>query len=127
MKKMLNIRVWMTALMFALTSIVAAPLASAGDPQIDAAKARGVVGERLDGYIGFVKLDSSEPSLKRKVDEINAKRRALYQKRAAESGVTPTQYATATGEKLIKRAAPSAMVVDVSGAWVRAKDAVLPE
>jgi len=127
MKKMMNIRAWMTALMFALTSIVAAPLASAGDPQIDAAKQSGIVGERLDGYLGFVKLDGADPSLKRKVDEINAKRRALYQKRAADSGVTPAQYATATGEKLIKRAAPNAMVIDRSGSWVRAASAALPE
>lgn len=127
MKNMLNVRAWLVALMFALTSIVAAPIAAAGDPQIDAAKARGVVGERLDGYLGFVKLDGAEPSLKRKVDEINAKRRALYQQRAAEAGVTPAQYAMATGEKLIQRAGPTAMVVDVSGAWVRAADAVLPE
>jgi len=127
MKKMMNFRAWATAFMFALTSIVVAPMASAGDPQIDAAKEKGVVGEQLDGYIGFVKLDSVEPSLKRKVDEINAKRRALYQKRASDSGVTPAQYATATGEKLIKRAAPSALVLDSSGSWVRAANAVLPE
>ena len=126
MKKMMNIRAWITAFVFALTSVVAAPLASAGDPQIDAAKERGVVGEQLDGYLGFVRLDSVDPSLKRKVDEINAKRRALYQQRATDSGVTPAQYATATGEKLIKRAAPTHMVVDKTGSWVRAASAELP-
>ena len=127
MKKIFNIRAWVAAFALALTSIVVAPMASAGDPQIDAAKSQGVVGERLDGYIGFVRLDGADPSLKRKVDEINAKRRALYQKRATDSGVTPAQYATATGEKLIKRAAPNALVVDVTGTWVRAEDAQLPE
>ena len=127
MKKIMNIRAWVTAIMFAVTSLVVAPMASAGDPQIDAAKEKGIVGEQLDGYLGFVTIIGAEPSLKRKVDEINAKRRALYQQRAAESGVTPAQYATATGEKLIKRAAPSAMVVDATGSWVIAAKAVLPE
>lgn len=127
MKKIMNIRAWVTALVFALTSFAVAPLASAGDAQIDSAKDRGVVGEQLDGYLGIVRLDGVDPSLKRKVDEINAKRRALYQQRATGSGVTPAQYATATGEKLIKRASPNHMVVDKSGSWVRAASAVLPE
>lgn len=127
MKKIFNVRAWMAALTLSLASLVVAPVASAGDPQIDAAKASGVVGEKIDGYLGFVKIDGADPSLKRKVDEINAKRRSLFQKRAAESGVTPAQYATATGEKLIKKADPSTYVLDSSGGWVRAKDAVLPE
>ena len=127
MIKMMNVRAWMTAIMFALTSIVAAPMAFAGDPQIDAAKDKGVVGEQLDGYLGIVTLQGAEPSLKRKVDEINAKRRALYQRRAAATGVTPAQFATATAEKLISRSAPNHMVVDASGSWVRAANAVLLE
>ena len=47
-------RTWMAALALALSSLVIAPAAFAGDPQIDAAKERGVVGERVDGYLGFV-------------------------------------------------------------------------
>lgn len=127
MTRRFSIRTFFAALALALSSLMFAPMASAGDPQIDAAKDRGIVGEQLDGYLGFVKLDGAEPSLKRKVDEINAKRRALYQQLANESGASPAQVAMVTGEKQIKKAAPDAMVVDVSGAWVKAKDAVLPE
>ena len=127
MKTFLNIRMWMAALALAVSSLIVAPAAVAGDPQIDAAKERGVVGEQIDGYLGFITLDGADPSLKRKVDEINAKRRGLYQKLANEAGVSPAQVAMVTGIKQIEKAAPNALVVDVTGSWVRAEDAKLPE
>ena len=127
MRMILKIRTMMAAFALALTSLIIAPAAFAGDPQIDAAKERGVVGEQIDGYLGFVTLDGAEPSLKRKVDEINAKRRGLYQKLANDSGATPAQVAMVTGIKQIEKAAPDAMVVDTTGVWVRAENASLPE
>jgi len=127
MKMILKIRAMMAAFVLALSSLVIAPVAFAGDPQIDAAKERGVVGEQIDGYLGFVTLDGAEPSLKRKVDEINAKRRGLYQKLANDTGATPAQVAMVTGIKQIEKADPDALVVDTTGAWVKAKNAALPE
>ena len=127
MKTMMNIRTWIAALALALSSLAIAPAALAGDPQIDAAKERGVVGERVDGYLGFVTLEGVEPSLERKVNEINAKRRGLYQKLANESGASAAQVAMVTGIKQIEKAAPDALVVDSTGNWVRAEDAKLPE
>lgn len=127
MKMMMKLRTWMAAMMLAAASVVVAPAAFAGDPQIDAAKERGIVGEQIDGYLGFVTIEGADPSLKRKVDEINAKRRGLYQKLANDAGVTPAQVAMLTGMKQIEKAAPDALVVDTTGSWVRAKDAKLPE
>ncbi len=127
MNKLFNIRAWIAAFALALSSIVIAPAAFAGDPQVDAAKERGIVGEQLDGYLGFVTRDGAEPSLVRKVDEINAKRRGLYQKLANESGASPAQVAMVTGIKQIEKAAPGDMVVDTTGFWVRAEDAKLPQ
>ena len=127
MKTIMNIRTWIAALALALSSMAIAPAAFAGDPQIDAAKERGVVGERVDGYLGFVTLEGVEPSLERKVNEINAKRRGLYQKLANDSGTSAAQVAMVTGIKQIEKAAPNAFVVDATGAWVRARDAKLPE
>ena len=127
MSKLINIRAWIAAAALALSSLVIAPAAFAGDPQIDAAIERGVVGERIDGYLGFVTMEGIDPSLQRKVDEINAKRRGLYQQLANESGVSTSDVATVTGIKQIEKSAPDALVVDSTGAWVRAKDAKLPE
>ena len=127
MSMLKNVRTWMAALVLALSSLVVAPAAFAGDPQIDAAKERGVVGERVDGYLGFVTLVGVEPSLERKVNEINAKRRGLYQKLANDSGTSAAQVAMVTGIKQIEKAAPDAFVVDSTGSWVRARDAKLPE
>lgn len=127
MSKIFNIRAWIAAFTLALTSVVVAPAAFAGDPQIDSAKEQGIVGEQLDGYLGFVTRDGAEPSLVRKVDEINAKRRGLYQKLANQSGTSPAQVAMVTGMKQIEKATPGAMVVDSTGFWVRAENAKLPE
>jgi uncharacterized protein len=44
---------------------------------VDAAKAKGIVGERYDGYLGFVS-SSSDQALKAAVDELNKGRRQVY-------------------------------------------------
>lgn len=127
MKHFFSLKSLIAALSLALASLVVAPAASAGDPQIDAAKESGIVGEQIDGYLGFIRQDEAEPSLKRKVDEINAKRRGLYQQLANETGASPAQVAMVTGIKQLEKAEPNEMVVDTTGHWVRAKDAVLPK
>ena len=45
-------------------------------PAVAQARAAGVVGEQLDGYLGFAK--SPSPDVKSAVDAINIKRRAIY-------------------------------------------------
>ncbi len=44
---------------------------------VDAAKAKGIVGERYDGYLGFV-TSSSDQALRAAVDELNKGRRDVY-------------------------------------------------
>lgn len=103
-------------LAFALA--VSAPGASAGDPQIDAAKSAGIVGERVDGYLGFV-ADSPDASLQRRVNEINAKRRALYQQLARDTGTTIEQVGALTGEKQIANAQSGEYYMNAAGQWIR--------
>ncbi|MGH1422769.1 MAG: YdbL family protein [Hyphomonas sp.] len=96
---------------------VAVPAAHAGDPQIEAAIAAGEVGERIDGYLGIV--GTADAAVKRKVQEVNNKRRAVYDQLAAKEGATIEQVAYLTGEKQIAKAAPGTFIMDSSGNWVK--------
>ncbi|WP_370236199.1 MULTISPECIES: YdbL family protein [Henriciella] len=105
------------ALVFlAATALAVAAPASAGDPQIDTAKEQGVVGERIDGYLGIVD-GGADPALIRRVQDINNKRRAAYDDLARQTGTTPEQVARVTGEKLVSGAARGQFVMDDSGKW----------
>jgi uncharacterized protein YdbL (DUF1318 family) len=55
-------------------------------PQLSAAIQAGQVGERYDGYMGFVATPPDE--VRRQVIAINIKRRSLYTQIASQRGVT---------------------------------------
>ena len=65
-------------------------LATLGNAQESAsivqARGAGVIGERFDGYLGFVTTPSE--ALRRQVNSINIRRRALYANLARQKGVT---------------------------------------
>ncbi len=110
-------RTLIIAIALSVAAFLGAPEASAGDPQIDAAKSQGVVGERIDGYLGIV--GSADASLRRKVQEVNAKRRALYDQLAGNTGTTTAQVARVTGEKQIAAAGRGEYIMDESGRWIQ--------
>ncbi len=105
-------------ILLALSVSFAAPSASAADPQIDAAISQGIVGEKVDGFLGLVK-GSAPADIERKVNEINAKRRALYQQLASETGTTLQQVGVVTGEKQIEKLPSGAYYMNTSGQWVK--------
>lgn len=89
-----------------------------GDPQIESARAEGVIGERIDGYIGVV--GSADAEIIRKVQDINNRRRALYEQKAQETGTTVQQVARIAGERqLAERVGPGEFYMDESGSWKR--------
>ena len=90
--------------------------AHAGAPEIEAAKDQGVVGERIDGFLGIVG-DGAGPALIRLVNDINNKRRAVYDDKARQTGTTMEQVARVTGEKQIARADAGEYYMDDSGSW----------
>ena len=93
--------------------------AEAQGAEINAAKSAGVVGERIDGYLGIVDNGAVDASLRRRINEINARRRAAYDEIAADAGATVAQVARVTGEKQVERVAPGQFYMDESGRWVR--------
>lgn len=86
--------------------------------ELDDAKAKGWVGEQVDGYIGVV--DAKAPAAAQAlVDRINAGRRAHYAKIAAESGTTLDIVAARAGALLVEKAPAGEFVKDSTGSWKR--------
>jgi uncharacterized protein YdbL (DUF1318 family) len=99
----------------ALAAFAFAPAASAGDPVIDAAISSGTVGERIDGYLGVV--GTADATTVRKVQDINNRRRAVYEQTARDNNTTVQIVAQLAGEKLIAKLEPGQFYMDDSGVW----------
>ena len=85
---------------------------------LEDAKAQGLVGERIDGYVGVV--DSGAPgSIKSMVNQINAEREAKYAEIAKKQGAPVAAVAQIAGTKLIERAPRGEYVMGASGQWQR--------
>jgi len=90
---------------------------SSAKATVDAAIARGEIGEQINGYLGIVDGKSPSDAVKNAMSEINIARKAVYTE-AASDGVEPASvYATVTGEKQIKKSAPGTYVKDATGVW----------
>ena len=85
---------------------------------VDAAKARGVVGEQGDGLLGFV-MPANDPALSAAVAEINAGRAQAYREAAARTGVTPEAAAQATAQQLFMRLPAGQYFKPLDGNWMR--------
>jgi uncharacterized protein len=69
------------------------------DPAYQSAREGGLIGEKADGYLGFVSAPS--PAIKALVDDLNIKRKAAYTKEAAANGATVEEMALRNGCRLI--------------------------
>jgi uncharacterized protein YdbL (DUF1318 family) len=102
------------ALLAAIVVLAHAP-AARGDA-LDDARARGLVGERADGYVGLV--DANAPAaVKNLVEEVNQKRAHQYETIALRNGTNATAVAALAGAKLVERAPAGQFVMDASGSW----------
>jgi uncharacterized protein YdbL (DUF1318 family) len=106
-------RILATLLFSAMMSIVAGT-ALAGP--LDDAKAAGLVGEKIDGYVGAVTGDVSVQAL---IDEVNAGRKAKYAEIAGKRGAPVDAVAAIAGKKLIERAAGGQFVMGSDGQWTQ--------
>jgi len=93
--------------------LLASSVAWAADLGIS--KSAGVVGEREDGYIGFVEpLPAAD--VVTLIQTVNDQRRAEYERIAAGNGLTRQQVEALAGRKAIERTASSEFIF-VGGAW----------
>ena len=89
------------ALLAAALFVVGAPAAAqmpAGQAVAEA-KARGLVGERYDGYVGLVA--DTGPMLRHQVQSINILRRSLYSRFAIARSVAPADVGITAGCQLL--------------------------
>ena len=93
--------------------------ASAASATIEDAKARCIVGEQADGYLGIVDDNAADTALRREVRDINQQRKALYADLAAQNGVSIEVTAALTAEKLINEAGGGECVRDGNGEWIK--------
>jgi len=84
--------------------------------RVDQAKAKGLVGEQLDGYLGFVTQDISA-DIRAAVNEVNIKRKSIYTRTARAKKVSISTIAGLTGEKLTAKANPGQMIKLGDGIW----------
>ncbi|MGY6636322.1 MAG: YdbL family protein [Erythrobacter sp.] len=95
--------------------LLSAPALAQRDPAYAEARASGKIGEQADGYLGIVGTPTTE--LKKLVDDINIKRRALYSQKAQEYNVTIEAYALTSGCQAIYRTQPGEMYRTPEGKW----------
>lgn len=100
----------------AAIGLVATPALAQRDPAYAAARASGQVGEKADGYLGYVTPPGS--GLRALVEDLNIKRRALYSEKAQAAGATVEEYAFTTGCRLIAQTAPGEKYEGPGGGWL---------
>ena len=100
---------------------IAAPAYGQRDPAYAAARANGSIGEQRDGYLGIVGAESAE--LRRLVNDINIKRRAVYAERAQAANATLDEYAFTAGCQAILRTVPGEKYQAPDGTWQTRSDA----
>ena len=93
----------------------AAPAYAQRDPAYAAARASGEVGEKMDGYLGIVGAET--PELRRLVNDINIKRRAVYSQRAQATNATIEEYALTAGCQAILATTPGEKYQAPDGTW----------
>ena len=92
--------------------------ASAQDPAtIIAAKQAGQIGERYDGYLGYVIAPSA--ALRKQVDAVNIRRRSLYSSLAASKGVSPQEVGITAACSLLRRIGAGEYYLPGQGGWQR--------
>lgn len=105
-------------LIAAMASLAMPAPAPAQDPgTILAAKRAGQIGERYDGYVGYVTTPSV--ALRRQVDAVNIRRRSLYSKLAANKGVSPEEVGITAACSLLRRISIGELYFSGQGGWQR--------
>jgi uncharacterized protein YdbL (DUF1318 family) len=89
---------------------------AAGALELGEAKAKGLVGEQADGYVGVVSGGGEASAL---AEQVNAKRRAEYGEIAQKRGTSVDAVAKLAGAKLVERTPGGQFVRGSDGRWVK--------
>lgn len=85
---------------------------------LDEAKAQGVVGEKVDGYVAAV-VANPTAEVQALISSTNDGRRKVYEELAKRNGITVDAVGVVSGEKLRANAASGEYVQNAAGQWER--------
>ena len=111
------VRLGLLSLALAAAPMAMAQVSAQTSPLVVSARASGVVGERFDGYLGYVAAPSG--ALRSQVDSINIRRRALYSSLAVRRSVTPQDVGIAAACQLMLRVTVGEAYMLSDGVWRR--------
>jgi hypothetical protein len=107
---------WITNVFLALLiSMMAISVAVAASP-LTQPKADGLIGEQANGYIGLVQ-QNVPADIKKLVNDVNAKRRAGYQKIAKKQGTSLAEVERVGGNTAIEKTLRGNYIREASGTW----------
>ena len=95
-----------------LLALSAAPVMA---QSLDDLRASGAIGERYDGYVEV--RDAGAAGAKSVAQEVNAKRRSLYEERASKQGVTSEDVGRVYAGQIMKKAPGGTWFLDENGNW----------
>ena len=98
-----------------LTAVIATPAMAQRDPAYAAARSSGAIGEKPDGYLGYVTSPSA--ATKALVEDLNIKRKAAYTRKAQATNSTVADFAFTSGCNLIMRTVPGEKYQTPTGTW----------
>lgn len=96
-------------------AVAASPALAQRDPAYEAARAAGQVGEKMDGYLAVI--GDAPANVRKMVDDLNIKRKAVYAQRAKEQHATLEEYAFTSGCQLIAQTRPGEKYQAPGGSW----------
>ena len=97
--------------------MLALPAAAQQRRQLEAPRAAGQAGERYDGYAAVHGTAPAE--VRALVDQVNAHRRQIYTKKAAEQNVPVDSVARIYAQKIAARLPPGTWLLREDGRWVQ--------
>ena len=111
------IKVLLALVLAVMAAFVALPASAQQSAAIAEARRAGQIGERFDGYLGFVGNPSA--IVRRQVNAINIRRRALYSGLAARKRATPEEVGITASCTLLATVAVGEYYLPGEGGWRR--------
>ena len=110
----MNRRMMLAGLGAAVLSLSLLTMTSAYADELDDLRASGAVGEAYDGY-----ARARAGSAKEFVNDVNAKRKDIYVKRAKKEGVSTAQVGLVYAAQIIKKAPKGTWLLAEDGTWTQ--------
>ncbi|MDP9057114.1 MAG: YdbL family protein [Pseudomonadota bacterium] len=105
----------LAAVALAIIGLAGGAFAQGRDPAYAAARSAGQVGELMNGYLGVTGAGTAE--VRRMVDDINIRRKAVYAEKAQVQHATVEEYAFTSGCVLILHTEAGEKYQAPNGSW----------